>query len=150
MRHLKAKGRLGRDNAHRRALLANMAKSLIAHEKLATTLPKAKALRSYFDKLVTLGKQGDLHARRLAFQKVHHKEAIAKLFNDISPRFRSRQGGYTRIIKSGYRVGDCAPMAIITLTELGRGVTLTKKSTDDQPKSSSPTSSKTDNTPSVQ
>jgi len=107
--------KLGCDSSHRKAMLRNMVTSLILHERINTTEAKAKELRSVAEKLVTLGKRGDLHARRQAAAYVANKEAVIKLFSDLSGRFKERAGGYTRVIKTGFRTGDNASMAIIEL-----------------------------------
>ena len=117
MRHLKQGRKLGRTTAHRKALLRNLATALLEHERIVTTEPKATELRRVADKLVTLGKRGNLHARRQALQVVHSDVIVRKLFNEIAPRFTERQGGYTRIIRLGYRPGDAAVMAVIELVE---------------------------------
>lgn len=105
--------KLGRTSPHRRAMMANMAASLIRHDRIETTLPKAKELRSLADRLVTLGKRKTLHARRRAIQLIHDKDAVHKLFSELAGRFEGRNGGYTRILKLGFRHGDAAPMAAI-------------------------------------
>jgi large subunit ribosomal protein L17 len=115
MRHLNSGRKLGRTSAHRTALFRNMATSLFRHERIETTDAKAKELRSYAEKLITLAKRGDLHARRQAYQDIRDQEVLAKLFADIGPRFKTRNGGYTRIIKSRIRKGDNAPISIIEL-----------------------------------
>jgi large subunit ribosomal protein L17 len=117
MRHLKQGRKLGRTTAHRKALLRNLATALLEHERIVTTEPKAKELRRVADKLVTLGKRGDLHARRQALQVVRSNTVVRKLFNDIAPRFAERQGGYTRVLRLGYRPGDAAAMAVIELVD---------------------------------
>jgi large subunit ribosomal protein L17 len=117
MRHLKQGRKLGRTTAHRRALLRNLATALLDHERIITTEPKAKELRRVADKLVTLGKRGDLHARRQALQVVHSNAIVRKLFNEIAPRFTERKGGYTRVLRLGYRSGDAAAMAVIELVD---------------------------------
>ncbi len=117
MRHAHGYRKLGRTSTHRRAMMANMAASLIKHEQIKTTLPKAKELRPFVEKLVTLGKRGDLHARRLAISKVRDTAMVGKLFEILGPRYAFRQGGYIRILKAGYRRGDAAPMAIIEFVE---------------------------------
>ena len=117
MRHLKQGRKLGRTTAHRRALLRNLATALLEHERITTTEPKAKELRRVADKLVTLGKRGDLHARRQALQVVRSNAIVRKLFDDIAPRFAERKGGYTRILRLGYRPGDAAAMAVIELVD---------------------------------
>ena len=117
MRHLKQGRKLGRTSAHRKALLRNLATALLEHERIITTEPKAKELRRVADKLVTLGKRGNLHARRQALQVVQSNAVVRKLFNEIAPRFAERQGGYTRILRLGYRPGDAAAMAVIELVD---------------------------------
>jgi large subunit ribosomal protein L17 len=117
MRHLKQGRKLGRTTAHRKALLRNLATALLEHERIITTEPKAKELRRVADKLVTLGKRGDLHARRQALQVVQSNAVVQKLFNVIAPRLAERQGGYTRILRLGYRPGDAAAMAAIELVD---------------------------------
>ena len=117
MRHLKQGRKLGRTTAHRKALLRNLATALLEHERIITTEPKAKELRRVADKLVTLGKRGNLHARRQALQVVQSNTVVQKLFNEIAPRFVGRQGGYTRILRLGYRPGDAAAMAVIELVD---------------------------------
>lgn len=113
MRHLNKKVRLGRNTAHRIAMMRNMVTSLIECERIETTLAKAKQLRSLADQMITLGKQGSLHARRHALSTVRKKSAVSKLFSELATRFKGRAGGYTRIIKLGFRHGDGAPMAIV-------------------------------------
>ena len=117
MRHLKQGRKLGRTTAHRKALLRNLATALLVHERSITTEPKAKELRRVADKLVTLGKRGNLHARRQALQVVQSNAVVRKLFDEIAPRFAERQGGYTRILRLGYRPGDAAAMAVIELVD---------------------------------
>jgi large subunit ribosomal protein L17 len=117
MRHLKQGRKLGRTTAHRKALLRNLATALLEHERIITTEPKAKELRRVADKLVTLGKRGNLHARRQALQVVQSNAVVRKLFDEIAPRFAERQGGYTRILRLGYRPGDAAAMAVIELVD---------------------------------
>jgi large subunit ribosomal protein L17 len=123
MRHLKQGRKLGRTSAHRKALLRNLATALLEHERIITTEPKAKELRRVADKLVTLGKRGNLHARRQALQVVQSNAVVQKLFNEIAPRFAERQGGYTRILRLGYRPGDAAAMAVIELVDAPIGET---------------------------
>ena len=115
MRHLKAGRKLNRTSSHRKALLRNLVTSLLEFEKIETTDAKAKELRKVADKMITWGKRGDLHARRQALVVINDKKIVQKLFNDIAPRFRERGGGYTRILKSGRRRGDNAPLSIIEL-----------------------------------
>jgi large subunit ribosomal protein L17 len=121
MRHLKQGRKLGRTTAHRKALLRNLATALLEHERIITTEPKAKELRRVTDKLVTLGKRGDLHARRQALQVVRSNAVVRKLFNEIAPRFAERQGGYTRVLRLGFRPGDAAAMAVIELVDTPTG-----------------------------
>ena len=117
MRH-NVKGRkLNRTSAHRKAMFSNMAASLLKHEQIVTTLPKAKDLRPVAEKLITLAKRGDLHARRQALSKLGDKEVVAKLFGEIAERYKERHGGYTRVLKAGFRYGDAAPMAVIELVD---------------------------------
>ena len=113
MRHGKIKTRLNRTSSHRAALLRNMASSLIEFEKIETTLPKAKVLRSYIERLITLGKSDTTARRRIAFSRLRSKNATTKLFKDLGPRFLDRPGGYVRIIKTGYRAGDASPLGFI-------------------------------------
>lgn len=117
MRHGLKGRKLNRTKAHRRALFANMAASLIKHEQIKTTLPKAKDLRPVVEKLITLAKKGDLSARRQALAFIYDEAVVAKLFAVIGTRYKDRQGGYTRIIKAGFRFGDNAPVAIIELVD---------------------------------
>jgi large subunit ribosomal protein L17 len=117
MRHGNAHRKLGRTTSHRTAMFANMAASLIKHEQIVTTLPKAKELRPFVEKLVTLGKRGDLHARRIAISRVRDIEQVGKLFATIGPRYADRNGGYIRVLKAGYRHGDNAAMAVIEFVD---------------------------------
>lgn len=117
MRHLKHGRKLNRNQGHRKALFRNMAISLLKHERIETTDEKAKELRGYTEKLITLGKKGDLHSRRIAAQKIHDSEILQKLFDDIAKRNLNRPGGYTRVLKSRIRKGDCASMSVIELVE---------------------------------
>ena len=117
MRHKKIGRRLGRDSSHRKAMFRNMAVSLIEHESISTTLPKAKELRRTLEPLITLAKEDNVSKRRMAFNKIRDKAAVGKLFNEIGPRFKDRPGGYLRILKKGSRPGDSAPMALIQLTD---------------------------------
>jgi large subunit ribosomal protein L17 len=117
MRHGNAHRKLGRTSAHREAMFANMAASLIKHEQITTTLPKAKELRPFVEKLVTLAKRGDLHARRIAISRVRDVEQVGKLFATIGPRYQERNGGYIRIMKAGFRHGDNAPVAVIEFVD---------------------------------
>ena len=117
MRHRKSGRKLNRTSAHRKSMFANMAASLIKHEQIQTTLPKAKELRPVVEKLVTLGKRGDLHARRQALAELHEKSAVDKLFTTLSERYADRKGGYTRVLKAGFRTGDAAPMGVIEFVD---------------------------------
>ena len=117
MRHGIAHRKLNRTASHRKAMFVNMAASLIEHEQIKTTLPKAKELKRVMDKLITLGKRGDLHARRQAAAQLKEDKDVAKLFEVLGPRYAERQGGYTRVLKAGFRYGDMAPMAIIELVD---------------------------------
>ena len=117
MRHARGYRRLNRTHEHRKALFANMSGSLIEHEQIKTTLPKAKELRRVVEKLITLGKRGDLHARRQAASRLKEDKHVAKLFETLGPRYAERQGGYVRVLKAGFRYGDMAPMAIVELVD---------------------------------
>ena len=117
MRHHLSKRKLNRTSAHRTALLRNMATSLFRHEKIRTTDPKAKELRSYAEKLITISKKGGIHSRRMVARDIHDKEVVAKLFEEIAPRYENRHGGYTRIYKLGTRLGDNAEMSLIELVD---------------------------------
>ena len=117
MRHGKAGRKLNRTSSHRTAMFANMAAALIQHEQIVTTLPKAKELRPVFEKLVTLAKRGDLHARRLVAARIRDEAMTKKLFETIGPRYKERNGGYTRVLKAGFRFGDNAPLAVIELVD---------------------------------
>jgi large subunit ribosomal protein L17 len=115
MRHRKSGRQLNRNSSHRQAMFRNMAVSLIEHEVIKTTLPKAKELRRVAEPLITLAKEDSVANRRLAFSRTRSKEAVGKLFTELGPRYHERPGGYTRILKCGYRAGDAAPMAYIEL-----------------------------------
>jgi large subunit ribosomal protein L17 len=117
MRHHKSGRKLNRTSSHREAMFRNMAVSLLRHEQLVTTLPKAKELRRVAEPLITLGKQATLANRRLAYSRLRDRDMVGKLFNDLGVRFKDRAGGYLRILKTGYRPGDAAPMALVQLTE---------------------------------
>jgi large subunit ribosomal protein L17 len=117
MRHGKAHRRFSRKSEHRRAMFANMAAALIKHEQIVTTLPKAKDLRPVVEKLVTLGKRGDLHARRQAIAQMRDIAMVKKLFDVIGPRYKGRNGGYTRVLKAGFRYGDSAAVAVIEFVD---------------------------------
>ncbi len=120
MRHGNHGRKFNRRSDNRQAMFNNLVASLIVHEQIVTTLPKAKDLRPIVEKLITLGKRGDLHARRLAAARITDGAAVKKLFDTIGPRYASRAGGYTRVLKAGYRYGDSAPMAVIELVERDR------------------------------
>lgn len=117
MRHRKSGRTLGRKSSHRKAMYRNMAASLITHETIRTTLPKAKELRRVVEPLITLAKQDGVARRRLAFSRLRDKKSVGKLFNELGPRFRERPGGYLRILKMGFRPGDSAPMALVQLLD---------------------------------
>ena len=117
MRHRKSGRKLGRNSSHRKAMFRNMATSLVRHESIKTTVPKAKELRRVVEPLITLAKVDGVANRRLAFDRLRDKEAVGKLFSDIGPRFKDRPGGYLRILKTGPRPGDAAPMAIVQMVD---------------------------------
>ena len=117
MRHRKSGRKLGRNSSHRKAMFRNMATSLVRHEMIKTTVPKAKELRRVVEPLITLAKVDGVANRRLAFNRLRDKEAVGKLFSDLGPRFKDRPGGYLRILKTGPRPGDAAPMAIVQLVD---------------------------------
>jgi large subunit ribosomal protein L17 len=117
MRHGKARRKLNKKPSHRKAMFANMAAALIKHEQIITTLPKAKELRPVVETLVTLAKKGDLHARRQAISEMRDVAMVKKLFDVIGPRYKSRKGGYTRVMKAGFRYGDSAPQAVIEFVD---------------------------------
>jgi large subunit ribosomal protein L17 len=117
MRHAKTHRKFNRRSDHRKSMLANLALSLIKHEQITTTLPKAKDLRPIVEKLVTLGKRGDLHARRQAIAQIRDIGTVKKLFEVIGPRYKERNGGYTRVMKAGFRYGDSAPVAVIEFVD---------------------------------
>ncbi|MBK8083276.1 MAG: 50S ribosomal protein L17 [Devosia sp.] len=117
MRHGNTNRKLNRTSAHRKAMFANMSASLIKHEQIVTTLPKAKELRPIVEKLITLGKRGDLHARRQAIAQMRDETQVQKLFAVVGPRYKGRNGGYIRILKAGFRYGDNAPLAVIELVD---------------------------------
>lgn len=117
MRHGFKGRRFNRTSEHRRAMFSNMSVALLKHEQIVTTLPKAKDLRSVVEKLITLGKRGDLHARRQALSELRDITIVRKLFDVIGPRYKERNGGYTRVLKAGYRYGDNAPLAVIELVD---------------------------------
>lgn len=117
MRHGKVHRKLGKKPAHRKAMFANMSAALIKHEQIMTTLPKAKELRPVVEKLITLGKKGGLHARRQAISEIRDVAMVKKLFEVLAPRYKERKGGYTRIMKAGFRYGDSAPVAVIEFVD---------------------------------
>ncbi len=117
MRHGNSGRKLNRTSSHRKAMFANMAASLIKHEQIVTTLPKAKEMKPIIDKLITLGKRGDLHARRQAISQIRDVAMVKKLFDTLGERYKERQGGYSRVLKAGFRYGDNAPMAVIELVD---------------------------------
>ncbi len=117
MRHGHGYRKLNRTHEHRKAMFGNMVSSLVEHEQIKTTLPKAKELKRVTEKLVTLAKRGDLHARRLVASRIAKDEAVKKLFETIGPRYKDRPGGYTRVLKAGFRHGDMAPMAVIEFVD---------------------------------
>ncbi|MDB9771580.1 50S ribosomal protein L17 [Alphaproteobacteria bacterium] len=117
MKHRLKGKKLNRTSSHRKALFKNMAQAIIKHEQIITTLPKAKTMKPIVDKLITLGKKGDLHARRQAFSKLRDDAMVSKLFDILATRYADRKGGYTRVLKAGYRYGDAAAMAVIELVD---------------------------------
>ena len=117
MRHGNSNRKLNRTHEHRKAMFANMACSLIEHEQIQTTLPKAKELKKIIDKYITLGKKGSLHSRRLAVSRLKQNSAVVKLFETLAPRYKKRNGGYSRVLKAGFRYGDAAPLAVIELVD---------------------------------
>ena len=134
MRHQKAGRKLGRTSSHRKAMFRNMVTSFFEHEKIETTDAKAKELRKIAEKMITLGKRGDLHSRRLVLRVVNDKDVVRSLFEDIAPRYQDRNGGYTRILKAGRRRGDNAPLSIIELVPEEGEKTPRKKSSRSQEK----------------
>ncbi|MEJ2643776.1 MAG: 50S ribosomal protein L17 [Gammaproteobacteria bacterium] len=117
MRHRNIGRQLSRNSSHRKAMLRNMAASLVRHEAIKTTLPKAKELRRVAEPLITMAKSDTVHKRRLAFSRLRDRDAVTKLFNDLGPRYKERPGGYLRILKMGFRAGDNAPMALVELVD---------------------------------
>tara|TARA_A100001015_G_C15017048_1_gene726033 strand:+ start:671 stop:1093 length:423 start_codon:yes stop_codon:yes gene_type:complete len=117
MRHGNSNRKLNRTHEHRKAMFANMVCSLIEHEQIQTTLPKAKELKKIVDKYITLGKKGSLHSRRQAISRLKQNSAVIKLFETLAPRYKGRNGGYTRVLKAGFRYGDAAPLAVIELVD---------------------------------
>ena len=122
MRHRSKGRRFNRDSSHRQAMFSNMAASLIRHEQIVTTLPKAKDLKRVIDKYITLAKRGDLNSRRLAAARMRDEAMVKKLFDVLGPRYKDRSGGYTRVLKAGYRYGDSAPVAVIELVDRDESV----------------------------
>ncbi len=117
MRHRTSGRKFNRTASHRKAMFANMAAALVKHEQIVTTLPKAKDLRGVVEALITLAKRGDLHARRVVASRLRDEATVAKLFGTLGPRYQSRSGGYTRVLKAGFRYGDNAPLAVIELVD---------------------------------
>jgi large subunit ribosomal protein L17 len=117
MRHRISGRKLNRTTSHRKAMFANMTASLLSHEQITTTLPKAKEVRRFADRMITLGKRGNLHARRQAFAFLRDDDVVSKLFDALASRYQDRNGGYTRVLRAGFRYGDAAPMAVIELVE---------------------------------
>ena len=141
MKHRIKGKKLNRTSSHRKALFKNMAQALIKHEQIITTLPKAKTMKPIIDKLITLGKQGSLHARRQAFSQLRDNNMVSKLFGDLATRYAERQGGYSRVLKAGYRYGDAAAMAVLELVDrnedargLDSGPVQIKNTNEDEPK----------------
>ena len=122
MQHRRLGRRFSRDSGHRQAMLSNLAASLVRHEQIVTTLAKAKDLKRVMDKYITLAKRGDLNSRRLAAARMRDEAMVKKLFETLGPRYKSRSGGYTRVLKAGYRYGDSAPVAVIELVERDESV----------------------------
>lgn len=129
MRHKKKGNHLGRTTSHKKALMKNMAAQLIEHKEIKTTVAKAKELRGYVERLITYGKKGTLHHRRLAFQFLQNKHAVNNLFDEVAPTFETRPGGYTRILKLGNRRGDAAPMSVLQLVGFEKGTSKAKTKT---------------------
>jgi large subunit ribosomal protein L17 len=123
VRHKYSGRKLNRTSSHRTAMFKNMMTSLIEHEEIKTTVPKAKELRGFVERLITISKNDTVAKRRIVYSRIRSKEAVAKLFNDLGPRFKQRPGGYLRILKCGYRAGDKAPMAIVQLVDKKQEVT---------------------------
>ncbi len=127
MRHRKDHSKLNRDTDHRKALMRNLLRALFTHERIVTTVPKAKELRRHSDKLITLGKRGDLHARRLALQILPDKKLVKKIFDELAPRYEKRPGGYTRVLRYRNRRGDNAPLAVVELVQEELKIRVKKK-----------------------
>lgn len=117
MRHKVSGRKFGRERDHRRLMLRNLVKSLVEHGRINTTVAKAKEIRSLAERVITYGKKGSVHHRRLAFKVLQNRDLVKKVFDEMAPRYATREGGYTRVLKAGYRKGDCAPMAIIEFVE---------------------------------
>ena len=117
MRHRQSGRKLNRTSSHRKSLFKNMSQALLKHEQIVTTLPKAKELKRAVEKLISLGKKGNLHSRRIAFNQIRDKDMVSKLFDNLAKRYIDRKGGYTRVLKAGFRYGDSAPMAVIELVD---------------------------------
>ena len=117
MRHRQSGRKLNRTSSHRKSLFKNMPQAFLKHEQIVTTLPKAKELNRVVEKLITLAKKGNLHSRRLAFNQIRDKDMVSKLFDNLAKRYSDRKGGYTRVLKAGFRYGDSAPMAVIELVD---------------------------------
>ena len=133
MRHGHGLRKLNRTSSHRLAMLRNMTNSLLRHERISTTLPKAKELRRVVEPMITLGKKPSLANRRLAFDRLRDREMVSKLFDELGPRFAKRNGGYLRILKSGFRKGDNAPMALVVLTELAEAAATEEAASGEKP-----------------
>ncbi len=141
MKHRVKGKKLNRTSSHRKALFKNMAQAIIKHEQIITTLPKAKTMKPIIDKLITLGKKGSLHARRQAFSQLRDNSIVSKLFGDLATRYAERQGGYSRVLKAGYRYGDAAAMAVLELVDRNEdargqdsGPVQTNNTSEDEPK----------------
>ena len=141
MKHRIKGKKLNRTSSHRKALFKNLAQAIIKHEQIITTLPKAKSMKPIIDKLITLGKKGSLHARRQAFSQLRDNNMVSKLFGDLATRYAERQGGYSRVLKAGYRYGDAAAMAVLELVDRDEdargkdsGPVQTNNATEDEPK----------------
>ena len=141
MKHRIKGKKLNRTSSHRKALFKNMAQAIIKHEQIITTLPKAKTMKPIIDKLITLGKKGSIHARRQAFSQLRDNNMVSKLFGDLATRYADRQGGYSRVLKAGFRYGDAAAMAVLELVDRDEeargkdsGPVQTNKTDEDEPK----------------
>ena len=141
MKHRIKGKKLNRTSSHRKALFKNMAQALIKHEQIITTLPKAKTMKPIIDKLITLGKKGNIHARRRAFSQLRDNNMVSKLFGDLATRYAERQGGYSRVLKAGFRYGDAAAMAVLELVDRNEdargqdsGPVQINNTTEDEPK----------------